>query len=433
MTQDAVAHQPLTEISARRLGPVRRFFARRPRAMDVLIIVLFLASVWFTLAPGHETPDGVDPRARLVVVGVVVPLVGTVALWWRRSRPLWVTATMTVLGVVSLVLVGSTGGADLGLAFALYAVAAEHRPPVAWAAAGLSMGTFMTVLWFWERELAQMTLTDGGSESVLSPTAARATTVSLLLALMLLGIAIGMSVRNRRLHVTELVARTEELARDRDRQAALARAAERTRIAREMHDVVAHSISVMIALADGAAASVGRAPESARVAIDELGTTGRAALADMRRVLGVLEPGSGAADDAELDADLGGVVERFRTAGLPIRVTGLTLLDAGKVDPGLCLAVKRIVSEALTNALRHAPGTSRVDLVLRRADGLLVVEVTDRGPQLPVTDAGGAGQGLIGMRERVELHGGRVDAGPWETGWRVRAELPWPGTTEEDG
>jgi signal transduction histidine kinase len=234
--------------------------------------------------------------------------------------------------------------------------------------------------------------------------------------------AIGNSVRARREHLADLMERANAVTRDRDRQVQLARAAERSRIAREMHDVVAHSLSVMITLADGAAIALDRTPDRSRAALKELSSTGRAALRDMRHVLGAL-----ADDDAPLEPtgqsqDLAGLVERFRTAGLPLHAVGLGLDPPA--DTGLRLALYRVVQESLTNVLRHAPGTVRVDLRLSRHPNRWDVTVTDQGGIVPAAESDGAGLGLVGMRERVELFGGTVEAGAAERGWRVHVMIP---------
>ncbi len=421
---------PLTELTARRLGPVRRYFLRHPVAMDVLVMSLFgLPVIISTVTTATVGTPSADPTTRVVVAGLLVPLLGTALLFWRRRRPVPVAAAMTGLGVLALITTGSSAGTEIGLALALYAVAVAHPPRTAWATLVLSTAALIVAVWIWAE--AEIELGAAGDEPQLlaSRNVVRVTTATLAALGCLLAVAIGTSVRNRRAHLADLVARTQELARERDRQAQLARSTERARIAREMHDVVAHSISVMIALADGSAASLERAPGRARVAVDELARTGRTALRDMRRVLGVLD--TDGPSDADLDEDLPTVVGRFATAGLPVHLTGAELLEPraggpGVDDPGLRLAVKRIVSEALTNTLRHAPGVADVGVTLHSQGGMLVVEVVDSGPVVPVADAGGSGQGLIGMRERAELSGGRIEAGPYDGGWRVRAELPWP-------
>jgi signal transduction histidine kinase len=256
----------------------------------------------------------------------------------------------------------------------------------------------------------------------------RFSSVTSLAFLGLVAIAAGISVRNRRLHVTALVDRANALAVERDQGAQLAAAAERARIAREMHDVVAHSLSVMIALADGAGAAMERSPDRAREALEELSGTGRAALGDMRRVLGALRDPQAPLDPQPGSVDLDHLIDRFRTAGVPVRWTrtGPPLPP----DAGLQLAVYRIVQEALTNVLRHAPGTGRVDVVMVSTDGHVEITVTDSGGALgrggvAAGDSAGSGRGLIGMRERAAVYGGRVQAGPHDAGWRVHAVLSW--------
>src|SRR5690606_39101212 len=172
----------------------------------------------------------------------------------------------------------------------------------------------------------------------------------------------------------------------------MARSAERTTIAREVHDVVAHSISVMVALADGAGAVASRSPDQAQEAMREVSATGRSALADMRRVLAALE--EAAPDPGDETADLAAVVDRFRAAGLPVTATGLDVHVTGPV----ALAVRRIVGEALTNALRHAPGTPRVVLTVLRTADAVEIEVLDDGPRggAPEVPTQGSGRGLVG-------------------------------------
>nr|WP_255465814.1 histidine kinase [Cellulomonas sp. APG4] len=286
----------------------------------------------------------------------------------------------------------------MGVAFGVYAVAASRPPRTTWL-------TF-------------------AATTVVGVAAGLATSSDTgIFFTSLIALAIGTSVRHRRLHVSEIVERTNALARDRDQQAQLARTAERTRIAREMHDVVAHNLAVMIALADGAGAALATRPDRTRHVLGEVSETGRSALADMRRVLGVLHEPDARFEPQPGSTDLPTLVERFRTAGLDVRTTGLHL-DLPD-DAGLQLTVYRIVSEALTNALRHAPGTGLVEIALTRTPDAVEVDVRDEGPAaLPVRPPG-AGQGLIGMAERAAVYGGTVEAGPTATGWRVHAVLPW--------
>lgn len=405
---------PFTELNSRRLGPVRRFFVRRPRAMDAVVVAL-------TALTAGSSGLGADPN-RSVLAGLGFAAAAALALVWRRSRPLVVTGVVASLGVLSLATTGSFGGLELALAFALYAVAASRPARTAWLTASVAFATAAGAVWLWEEPSADPVQRHPDGTYALTDDRLGNTTV--LTILVLAAIAIGISVRTRREHLADLMERANALARDRDRQAELARAAERTRIAREMHDVVAHSLSVMITLADGASAALDRTPDRSRAALTELSATGRAALGDMRRVLGALGEDGAPLEPTGEGQDLPTLVERFRTAGLPVHAEGLRLeLPA---DTGLRLALYRVVQESLTNVLRHAPGTSRVDVVLRHHPDRWEVEVTDHGGVVPAPDAGGAGVGLVGMRERAAVLGGTVEAGPWEDGWRVHVTIPTP-------
>ncbi|NLF03823.1 MAG: two-component sensor histidine kinase [Actinomycetales bacterium] len=433
--------EPLfTELSARRLGPVRAFFVRRPVAMDVLVMAWFVIPALLTAVvaagttpapePGVAIPPS-DEAAFLVrgLVGLLLVILGAVALFWRRRWPVHVLAVITALGAACTLVTGSTLGFDLALALALYAVAASRPTSTTWLSFAAAISVMSGAVWLWDRTLLSVGTPDEGNET--SSVGTRIAGIIVITIFALVALAIGTSVRGRRQHVADLVNRANALARDRDQQAQLARAAERSRIAREMHDVVAHSLSVMIALADGAGAALARSPESSKVALDELSSTGRAALADMRRVLGVLDEPEAPFEPQPDSEDLACLVDRFRAAGMTVMATGLsTPLPA---DAGFQLAVYRIVQEALTNALRHAPGTARADVVLERTGRNVEVTITDQGPGLVLPDQqAGSGRGVIGMRERVGVYGGMVEAGPWGGGWRVHAVLPWVGPEVSD-
>ncbi len=285
----------------------------------------------------------------------------------------------------------------------------------------LVVATTLAVL-LWEQPVVDVSVT-GGGEGDLPLTDDRLTSVAGLIIFSLAALAIGISVRNSRLRLSELVDRANALARDRERQAELARVSERNRIAREMHDVVAHSLSVMVALSDGAGAALDRAPDASRAALAELSSTGRAALADMRRVLGVLDDGGAPREPQPGRLDLDALIERFRAAGLPVVAQGL---DAPlPADPGIQLTVYRIVQEALTNTLRYAPDTEQAELTIRRGAAGVQIEVIDHGPREPVVASQGSGRGLVGMAERAQAYGGQVTSGPHRDGWRVHVVLPW--------
>ena len=235
--------------------------------------------------------------------------------------------------------------------------------------------------------------------------------------------ALGFAGQQRERYVAGLVERAEQAERMAEREVELAARDERSRIAREMHDVVAHSLSVMIALADGAGAAIDRSPASAHAAVDRVAETGRAALADMRRVLGVLSDSDATFSPPPGGTDLDRLVQSYRAAGLPVTLTvsGASL----PADVGLQLSVYRIVQESLTNALRHSSGAgpATVELARERGGVRIVVASPLAAPATRQTRPGG--RGIIGMRERAAIYGGSVDAGPSAASWRVRADLHW--------
>ncbi|MFJ6150756.1 sensor histidine kinase [Micromonospora profundi] len=247
---------------------------------------------------------------------------------------------------------------------------------------------------------------------------------------------VALNVRTRRLYVLSLEERANTLEREREAESRAAVAEERTRIARELHDVVAHSMAVMIVQADGARFMLDRDPEQARTAVKVVADTGRAALEEMRRLVGVLRDagpsdagGSAVVSDPEHRrlalAELPDLLARFRDAGLRVqrrRVTG----DAPALPPGLELTVYRVVQEALTNALKHAGVGADVEVTLAYTDDVVVVRVVDDGQGRPVVGpAPSGGHGLLGMRERVTVYDGTLTAGPRPTGgWQLEARLP---------
>jgi signal transduction histidine kinase len=243
----------------------------------------------------------------------------------------------------------------------------------------------------------------------------------------------GYSMRSRRIYVATLEERAATLEREREHLARLAVADERAVIARELHDVVAHSLAVMIVQADGGSYAIDNDPAQARQALKTVADTGREALADMQRLVGVLrgprlEPDG---DEVRMPVTLDRLellVERARTAGLTVdlAVTG----SSHPVPPTVALVVYRIVQEALTNVLRHAGTRAQVRLRLGYTNDAVSVSVVDDGG-----GAGGpaegegvrerpGGHGLVGMRERVKVHNGHFAAGPAGSGWSVEATIP---------
>jgi signal transduction histidine kinase len=239
--------------------------------------------------------------------------------------------------------------------------------------------------------------------------------------------AVGEFVGARRQLNAELLERLKLLEVERDQQARIAVAEERSRIARELHDVVAHAVSVMVVQADGASYALQSDPQMAQMALTTISDTGRQALGELRRLLGLMRTES----DSETDrvpqpdtASLPQLAEQVRTAGLPV---SLTLRgDLTDLPAGVGLSVYRIVQEALTNSLKHAGGSASADVFVTRTDDQVDVVVDDDGFGTPREISGmSGGNGLIGMRERAGVLGGSLEAGPRPGGgWRVHAVLP---------
>jgi signal transduction histidine kinase len=244
-----------------------------------------------------------------------------------------------------------------------------------------------------------------------------------LLVVVVAATVLGLYIRTRRALMGQLHDRAERLERERGQEIALAAAAERARIVREMHDVVAHHLTVMVALAEGAAAKAETDPDRAAEVMRQVSATGRLALTDTRQLLGVLRDSEddrrGPLPDA---ADLAQLIDRVRAAGLPVRY------EVDGAPPALNraaqIALYRVVQEALTNTMKHAgPGAQAFVRVGYRADGV-TVEIRDDGL---VTGPAGNGRGLVGMRERVAAFGGELTAGPVAPqGWQVVASWRVP-------
>ena len=239
---------------------------------------------------------------------------------------------------------------------------------------------------------------------------------------------LGVSIRQRRALLLSLHEKAARLESERDQEGRLGAAAERARIAREMHDIVAHNLTVMIALADGATYSMDTSPQRATQATERISATGRQALLEMRRLLGVLREESSEhplEPQPSLDR-LDELLARVNAAGIPVTMD----LDGDpqELADGVQLTVFRVAQEALTNTLKHADRPTRAHLALSCRPGRVELEVTDTGETQPLVASGGrrlsGGRGLHGMRERAATYGGDLEAGPRpQGGWRVRLRL----------
>ncbi|MFF2327160.1 MULTISPECIES: sensor histidine kinase [unclassified Streptomyces] len=248
--------------------------------------------------------------------------------------------------------------------------------------------------------------------------------VALLGSVLLAAWAVGSGTRSRREYLHQLHARAADLERERDQQAALAVAAERGRISREMHDVVAHGLSLIVIQAQGADAALDNRPADTRSALHTIVKTGRDSLADMRRVLAALGEVEDTWHPQPGLAQLPGLLARVRQTGTTVRlrVDGTPSTLPSAVD----LSSYRIVQEALTNVMKHAGAGASADVVIRYSDAEVCIEVGDDGHSPNGNDGGG--NGLRGMDSRVKLLGGRLSAGPRsDGGFVVRAHLPVEG------
>jgi signal transduction histidine kinase len=370
------------------------------------------------------------------------------ALVFRRLAPTASGAAVLVLALVHLLYfryVAVPG--DLLLLISAYSVARHARP---WAArlslaaapagsavflgAALSSWVDLSAPYLGYFGVFGIFGADGGRFRGLTPLAA----IGALTIAVAGGTAwsLGMLGRSRAAHRLALQERAEADAAGREHLADLAAVGERNRIAREMHDIVAHSLSVIIAQADGGRYAAAQDAKAAERALRTIADTGRAALGDMRRILGVLRN----PDDAEQaegggpllapvpdDQDIGHLVEQMRATGLAISLARVG--TARTLPPGAGLALFRVVQEALTNILKHAGPDVQVAILEQWQGEAITVEVSDDGRGAAAAGKGedAGGHGLIGMRERVEMFGGALLAGPAPTGgFRIRARLPLP-------
>ncbi|MGR6319335.1 histidine kinase [Micromonospora soli] len=390
----------------------RVIFGRPLRSVAFDVAVAGLVAL-FAVAGVVAQPGGWPASAVGVAMGA--------ALLFRRTHPSTVAVVVGALALTQVLAHWGPLGYDVAVLIALYSVikyadrlrdgviagavaavgvvlAALQVPgPAAWWASAIWFGTVTGAVWL-----------------------------------------VGLNVRTRRLYVLTLEERAATLEREREAEARAAVAEERTRIARELHDVVAHSMAVMIVQADGVRFTIDRDPATAREAAKVVADTGRQALEEMRRLVGVLRepsrpepvaaPGAAAEPAHRRPAvvELPDLLDRFRAAGLEI--TYATTGEPPALPPGLELTVYRVVQESLTNTLKHAGVGASVALDLAWSPDAVVVRAVDDGRGRPaVRPAPPGGHGLVGMRERVGVYDGTLTAGPaLAGGWRVEARLPLP-------
>lgn len=471
-------------------GVFRRWLADRPRMVDGTIVVVYLLGCALMVTIElltQQFAEGfveIDPEgaAQITAIGLylqwpwgfvraLIIAAVALALAYRRRYPL---TGLLVIGALAIFDQGMLAAPNaVALVFLLYAVPVYRSVRAGWVGYGLVVGFNALTL--------MLTRSNGGA---LGPAATvfamgplswqEALMLSLANAVWLLAVLmIAINLGNRRRYVDALIDRAHQLAREREQQAQLAAAAERSRIAREMHDIVAHSLSVVVTLSEAASVAVESQPLAAKRASERAAETGRAALVEMRRLLGVLNDdgvsgvggvggvggvstgasaGLGAHDTGAAShstamlspqpgtAELPQLVQVFYEAGLRVALTeqGVAAGDAMQQ-----LAVYRIVQEALTNALRYAGRGTDVRVTIEHTAAETRIEVVDGGlvqtgvaatdhtsssaidaPAAPTVPLPGTGRGLAGAAERAHIFGGRLEAGPYAEGWRVAAVVP---------
>ncbi|MFG2293564.1 sensor histidine kinase [Streptomyces sp. NPDC048603] len=389
------------------------FLRRHPTGVDSFwAVLLFAFGMLQVAAQAGSTAEG------LIAVPAVTALSTAVALRRKWTVPmLWVTVGA---GAYQLATGSEPTPANFAMLILLYTVGAADVPRwISRTALGIGLAAPVLSMLRWPLHSATST-----GEVVF--------TLVMLMVLFALAWVMGDSVRTRRAYYAQLVERNQRLEKERAAQAQVAVAAERARIARELHDVVAHNVSVMVVQADGAAYVMDSAPELAKEALQTISGTGRQALAEMRRLLGVLRTGEPeASEDYVPQPDVEQIevlVEQVRAAGLAVdfEVEGAPR----QLPTGVELTAYRIVQEALTNTRKHGGPDARASVrLVYFDDGLgLLVEDDGRGAAHEMYEDGGAdgaGHGLIGMRERVGMVGGTLDAGPRPGGgFRISALLP---------
>lgn len=339
-------------------------------------------------------------------VGLAVAIGQLVPLYWRRRHPVAVFAVVAVVSAAQAALLDTPLWSQVAFPVATYSVA--RFASSAWGLAAVGVGVCGAVV-----AAIRWVLGFGGT---LQPDPVIAYVVTIT-TIVVSAWALGALARTRRAYVDALVERGARIEREAAQQVALAASDERARIAREMHDVVAHGLSTIVVQADGARYAARRDPAVATAALETIAGTGREALVEMRRMLGLLrsEEDTGLRPQPGLPDLAGLVVGDHVDATLPEPATA--------VPDGIALTAYRIVQEALTNVRRHAGPHARARVEVAVADALTVlVEDDGRGA---ATEHDGRGLGLLGMRERVAAHGGSLEAGPRAGGgWRVAARLP---------
>lgn len=381
--------------------PIRWLREHTAAADWILAALLTVTGVVF-----HVTLTG-EEYSDPSVLGALLCVGSTLPLGWRRRSPAPVLVAIS-LCQMSLEFMNAASSGWMGVLIAAYTLGAYRSGRVLWWLSGAIIGIVVAFV------TAGVITGDAPWQALL------ATPIMFAAAIVL-----GDNVRRRRERAAELVERAERAERERHLLAHQHVQDERTRIARELHDVVAHSVSLMVIQTAAARRSLSD-PTKADAVLASVEDTGRQAMQEMRRILGVLRDADGEPQLAPQPglADIHLLAQAAGDLPVALRSEG----DLSHLPTGVEVSAFRIVQEALTNVRRHAGQVHHVDLVVVRENGTLLVEVADDGrgaAATPATGEDGTGYGLIGMRERVAAYDGELYAGPRPGGgWRVRAVFP---------
>jgi signal transduction histidine kinase len=366
---------------------------------DAVFAVAVLIAAQFELAARHPDHDLVGVLRGGVLIACTLPLA------WRRRWPLTATAVTAAFGSLATAVSGDAAPfyAVTAAALVLFYSAGAYASTRSWLAPVMGCAAFWTDDLVAHHPVSEYV---ASGVLVLGPWLA------------------GQALRRQRAQSARLRQLTAELAQERDLVEIAAAQAERARIAREMHDVVAHALTIIAVQSDAASAALAVDSELARSAVDAIHQLSRESLQEMRRVLHVLhedDDADGRGSEPPTLRDLDRLIGRVRSAGLAVEVT-----VRGRVDDlpaGLDLTAYRIVQEALTNVGKHA-GAALANVLIDRGSTRLIIGICDDGKA--TTSPAVSGYGLRGLRERVAAHGGCLDAGPGSNGygWRVLVNLP---------
>ncbi|TDS87744.1 sensor histidine kinase [Nesterenkonia aurantiaca] len=399
----------------------------RQRLIDALVKVLpLLVLMLFSHSGGRRSFSEIGIEVPWYA-GIIVETLCILPLAFSRTNPGAAAGFMAVFCAGQLVIGAAPGVSALAVPLAVYACAKYGTPRVSWSYLAVALlGAAALGAYFVYLDLYYMQQYDYGGEWTDSLGGAGLTggfAGAIALVFWLAGHLAG----RRRRELEAISERNQLLIRERDQEARLAVDAERMRIARELHDVVSHSMSVMIAQADGGRYVLQQHPDRAEAAFATISDTGREALTEMRRMLGVLREEEGALQKRPAPGvdDLPQLIDDVTASGLPVRLHMLSE-SIPRLPEGVGLAAYRIVQEALTNTLKHAGPQAQAEVWVATAaesEPALMLEIRDSGLGEATADDG-AGSGLLGMAERARLYGGTVTTRAHAGGFDVLARFP---------